>query len=207
MSFGILCLSPVSDTYALEDLVYTLDSSNSSQFFYFCSDSESSSPNCSGYFYIFISQNSYCPTSGYIAPYDFQYGYNDQPFPISVRLYADSFILYYVPSFASFFHRSFSLSSGCEITVRVSENNPYSSGIIPSGLLSITENGTYDVTNYAEAVVDVPTSSGGDGGEDCDYHDDLVKIYQGIMTCGGVLLVLYFFYCIYRMIIKSTGGY
>lgn len=99
------------------------------------------------------------------------------------------------------------LPSDWSIDIILSENNPFSSGIIPSGSLSITENGTYDVINYAEAVVDVPTFSGGDGGEDCDYHDDLVKIYNAIMTCGGVLLVLYFFYCIYRMIIKSTGGY
>lgn len=34
----------------------------------------------------------------------------------------------------------------------------------PSGSVSITENGTHDVTNYASAVVNVPTSGGGASG-------------------------------------------
>lgn len=34
-------------------------------------------------------------------------------------------------------------------------------GVTPSGEINITENGTYDVTNYASAVVEVVSSSGG----------------------------------------------
>lgn len=72
----------------------------------------------------------------------------------------------------------------------------------PSGTLNITENGTYDVSTYAEAVVDIPPEI-----QYGDYHDDLMSIKQSIYTCGAICLVLYFFYCIYRMIIKSTGGF
>lgn len=38
-----------------------------------------------------------------------------------------------------------------------------SSGIIPSGTINISENGTFDVTNYASAVVDVPQTVEGEG--------------------------------------------
>ena len=92
----------------------------------------------------------------------------------------------------------FPFSSG--VTFTLTEN--YQSNITPSGSLSITENGTYDVTNYAEALVNVPNTETIIQG---DYHDDLVSINNSIMVCAGVCLVLYFFYCIYRMFIK-TGG-
>lgn len=40
---------------------------------------------------------------------------------------------------------------------------------------------------------------------DTPYGDQLNNITMAIYTCGGILLVLYFFYCIYRIIIKNSG--
>lgn len=74
-------------------------------------------------------------------------------------------------------------------------------GSSPSGTINISENGTFDVTSYSEAIVNVAAEV-----IEGDYHNDLVNIYHAIIMCAGVCLVLYFFYCIYRMIIKSTGG-
>lgn len=72
--------------------------------------------------------------------------------------------------------------------------------VSPSGDISIISNGTYDVSSYATATVDVPAEV-----IQGDYHDDLVNINQSIIVCGAILLVLYFFYCIYRLIIKNSG--
>lgn len=108
----------------------------------------------------------------------------------------------YMPSTTPLPYSILQLLQGSTIDVTLSFYDSFPSASAPSGSLSITENGTYDVSSYAEAVVDVPdTVIYG------DYHDDLVNIYHAILVCAGVCLVLYFFYCIYRMIIKSSGGH
>lgn len=41
---------------------------------------------------------------------------------------------------------------------------------------------------------------------DNPYDPKFDEIIRAIYTCGAICLVLYFFYCIYRLIIKNTGG-
>lgn len=68
-----------------------------------------------------------------------------------------------------------------------------------SGSLSITENGTYDVTNYSEVVVNVPVEV------NSDTVSAINGVQQAVITGVATLLVLYFFYCIYRLIIRNSG--
>lgn len=40
---------------------------------------------------------------------------------------------------------------------------------------------------------------------DTPYAEKFDNIEKAIYTCGAILIMLYFFYCIYRMIIKGSG--
>lgn len=72
-------------------------------------------------------------------------------------------------------------------------------GSSPSGSLSITENGTYDVSSYAEAVVNIPAEV-----VPGDYHNDIQEVKQAIILVPAVLLVVYFLWAIYKMIMGGV---
>lgn len=107
-------------------------------------------------------------------------------------LYTSSNYLGFMPAQIKSIFQNYNL----ELTYTFYDSVP-SSGIVPSGSITLTDNGTYDVTNYSQAVVDVPSVPG-------DYHDDLQDVKKAIILVPAVCLVIYFFYAIYKMIMGGV---
>lgn len=189
-------LNVSSDVSAIDDVSFTFDSSNYRTSIDLCS-------NCSSdYNYIFIQSTPFS-LSTFNSPYFFPLSLDSRlSFNIEIGPGVTSTLLDFsteFPSSVSYVYNtslySYFVSLRGSVTVSLLTNNPFSSSV-PSGSISIIENGIYDVSQYAEAVVNVPPEV-----VQGDYHDDLVSINNSILIVAAVGLVIYFFYAIYRMIL------
>lgn len=188
LCFGSFIINQKNNVSAVSDLTFVIDDSNYNTFNANCGN------DCSFYHYVLISDISSTGFVYQISPY------SSDSF---IRLYIAhnvgfgsnmNFILFSVDNADQFKYIGANWSSGSSFKITLSENNPF--GSTPSGSLSITENGTYDVTNYSQAVVDIPPEV-----VQGDYHDDLVSINNSILIVCAVGLVIYFFYAIYKMLL------
>lgn len=189
-----LCLSffcslfASSSVSALSDLTYTSSTNQST----LCGGSDCYEL---GYRYVLLVKTGDTMSGSYqtFATFVFRSGQNT--WSQQVQSFSN-FILFSLPSDIQL--RSFNIT-GSNISVTFSEFPPSSLAPSPTGTLNITENGIYDVSSYATAEVNVENEViyG-------DYHNDLMAINNSILICGAICLVIYFFYCIYRMIIRSV---
>lgn len=188
----------VNNSFALQDLTFTYDADHTSNFAHQLCNSFNNSPvSCDGYKYLYFTPNF--DLAGY---YDV-YGNTSPSITYQVELYGSTHYGYesrlylsllgqnmiyapnsfkYVGNFSGGFSNLTTYDPDWSITVTLSENNPFE-----------IECPEPEEPEPCPVVPETP------------YHDDLQSIKLAIYTCGAVLIVLYFFYCIYRMIIKGVN--
>ena len=71
----------------------------------------------------------------------------------------------------------------------ISSTNNFAGGIVPSGNISITENGSYDVSQYASAEVNVASSGG--GAQTCNVTLSFTGNAEGYGEFGGLTKFYY----------------
>lgn len=171
----LLSLLFVSPSYAIDDISITYTSSPSAWTDVF--------PNCTG---LCLSDYSYL-----IIEHDYVVN-NFSTFNLQVRMDGSSGRSFTIPYYSYIFSFPFDFVPSSYNYLQ------FGSDGIPSSFLPVT----FTLTNSLSSCPDpepcpvVP---------DTPYRDQLNNITMAIYTCGGILLVLYFFYCIYRIIIKNSG--
>lgn len=176
-----------SNSYAVSDLVKTYDNSFPYSSDVICSDS------CSSYKYLYVESNlPYNGSSPYLSA---SYGGITSAFQLRALPVLYNFESYTgSDSFSYLEMKSINnIPSGVTITVTLSENNP-AGGVTPEGSLSITSNGTYDVTNYASAVVNIDS--------ELPPYSELVvdSFWQYHTAFGGAVVAIIAIFLVYRVI-------
>lgn len=178
----------VSNSFAKDDIVYHIDSSNSGRV--------DNPTNGLSYRYLIIEPSrSFYQVGTSITFHATLPPSNQNDFGLAFFF---STVIFEINQNLPYFTSRFASGSTYSLTVTFTDNFPSDCSPSPSGSIDITSNGTYDVSSYSTAVVDVPPIPG-------DYHDDLISINNSIIICGAICLVIYFFYCIYRIIIRNSG--
>ena len=188
VSFFVFSLFVSNSVSAVSDYSVTINKDSVTLPYYLCGNS--SGFNCSDYSYISVSFGSVSPGS-FIRLYLEKIGSWYRTYDFYTNF---SFTIVDISSLDSNSQISILPISSYSGDVTYTFMTDYAS--IPSGSITLTQNGTYDVTSYSEAVVDVSAEV-----VYGDYHQDLINITNGIYVCAGTILVIYFFYCIFQLII------
>lgn len=178
--FGLCCgfcsLFVSPSSYALDDLVIPFDSTSSFPI------SVCSGASCSSYSYFYYTCSS--PSYSTYITSGITFTSPSGSLSSTYRSYPIISPYFSLPSGFSFYSFSINTTSflnNSTCTLTLSENPP--SGSCPE----------CEVCQICPVIPENP------------YDDKFDQIIRAIYVCAGTLLVLYFFYCIYRLIIKNSG--
>lgn len=170
----------VSPSYAT-DITYTMDSSHGSKQ-NFCYDT-----TCQGMSYLIIESSSDFVNSSFYFTLTFQNSSNNFSWSSELSPYLISSNPFIMPLPA------------------LTRLNLGAVNIASIGSNSITFTLTDTLPSSCPDPDPCPSCPTCPAVPDTPYGDQLDNITRAIYVCAGVLLVLYFFYCIYRMLIRSSG--
>lgn len=175
------------DASAVADLTTVYNASNypssETPLFPTCNDSQC----LSQYHYLsWTATGNYSPASNF--PLKGFRGFND------VRIVVNG--VYLIDGSTSLTVPGLYMYGSQEFTFTLTEFYPNQGCSSPSGILSITSNGTFDVSSYDYAEVDVPAPP-----VFTPYDGKLDSLIQAVYTVGAVMLVIYFFFALYRIYI------